>query len=734
MRNIAATFGLVTIIVANQSTLAAPPAPSVSTSWSADQLTVTNTWGGKSGSVSVASVIGCTPDSGFIGTTLSKNQSASTNCPDTSVDGGIKITVSATPDNGGADVTATTTTPSKDGGPGPEPGVQCNAGEIGFFGQLAGTRSDYIQFDLSSPDSTAGNTWGGNENFIREVRLYIDKQGAAGVNLIFAGNAINSFNQGWESFNDFRMPINSLVIASVTGSTNYDGNNISLPSSVDGKWLLCGTPDQDPAYDSYATGTGTYAGSVTQSGLLGGVNIMGAEYACSKGFGYHDHTRQGVSHSELVEMLKAWNIKSVRLPMNEHCWIAGLEGEPQQYQEIANNNVAERGQLVTSPENCRIDLYNADTISGLCSTEPSYKVCDGDDAGASNCSTQGEGYRRSFQELIKLLTDASISVVLDLHWTEGADGSTIDNLDQLPRRNRPDNAPRDSTAEIFWHSVAQWPEIAGDPLVYFNLFNEPRIGTGTKVSDWLMWRDGGESGKGRRRGNFVGMQELVDTVRLANTTNPIVVAGVEFGGNGHGLMTYLPYDSTGNIWGDIHSYPGGDYKCWADDGSPDRGRECWNRTLGPLMDNGFGAMIGEAGNSAGGASGCDADVLKYTYDWAAENNVPVLAWTFLASNNPCGVPTTIHQWPGETRWNNGVNADLAEEADTKGLYDDNTNSANNDATLAGCANAAYLAGYWDPVINPNSITPSSWTAADEFGVNCSDYFGLFVPSNPQPVP
>jgi len=728
-KRLSSSFLFLVLFAGFNQAYSAAPQPSISTSWSDGILTVTNTWRGRSGSLTITAVEGCVTT--IIDTTLSKNRSVDTVCPVSTDIGGVNIIVTAVPADGSDPVIEPLFIPKDStgdpgtgdpgtGDPGtgdPGPAIACDVdgGEVGVFGTLEGTVSDYIKFDLSKIDQ---GSWG-NGNYLENIRLYIDKQGAGGSSVIFGGIANNSFNQGWETFSGYQLPINSLVIASVTDSSEYQGNNVALPPEVDGKWLLCGTPASSGDYDSYASTSGTYTGSFPAS-PGGGVNIMGGEYACSKGFGYHHHTALGVSHKELTAMLVAWNVKTVRLPMNEHCWISGIKGEGP-YQYIANNNAAD-DNLINSPENCNTDLFDADSISDLCTTDPDYKVCDG-----NTCSTQGAGYRSSFKELVSVLNDAQITAVLDLHWTEGSNGSTIDNLDHLPRLNRGST----STAEIFWESVAK--EFNNNPMVYFNLFNEPRIGTGRKASEWVLWRDGGEIGRGRSSGTFVGMQKLVDTIRdvAGNITSPIVVGGVEYGGNGHGLLSHLPYDKTGLIGGDIHSYPGGDYKCWADDGSPNRGAECWNRTLMPLKDMGFGAMIGEAGNSSGsrGTAGCNADVLKYTYDWATTNDVPVLAWTFIPNTNPCVVPSTIHQWPGERSTAVAGRFDLSQEAIDDGYYDD-LSSSDDDSNLAGCANAAYLAGYWDR----NSVpTPGpGWTSSDsDFIESCVAYFGSqYIPAQP----
>jgi endoglucanase len=63
-----------------------------------------------------------------------------------------------------------------------------------------------------------------------------------------------------------------------------------------------------------------------QTVTLHGVNRMGTEYACIQGWGLSDGPRDAAS----IQAMKAWGINSVRIPMNETCWL-GINGSPAQY-------------------------------------------------------------------------------------------------------------------------------------------------------------------------------------------------------------------------------------------------------------------------------------------------------------------------------------------------------------------------------------------------------------------
>jgi endoglucanase len=59
---------------------------------------------------------------------------------------------------------------------------------------------------------------------------------------------------------------------------------------------------------------------------LHGVNYSGPEYACIQGWGIFD----GPSDAASVQAMKAWNVNTVRVPLNEDCWL-GINGMPSAY-------------------------------------------------------------------------------------------------------------------------------------------------------------------------------------------------------------------------------------------------------------------------------------------------------------------------------------------------------------------------------------------------------------------
>jgi len=57
-----------------------------------------------------------------------------------------------------------------------------------------------------------------------------------------------------------------------------------------------------------------------------GVSRSGAEYACQQGFGFFDGPMDAAS----IRAMKGWRINSVRVPLNETCWL-GIDGIAPEY-------------------------------------------------------------------------------------------------------------------------------------------------------------------------------------------------------------------------------------------------------------------------------------------------------------------------------------------------------------------------------------------------------------------
>jgi hypothetical protein len=152
----------------------------------------------------------------------------------------------------------------------------------------------------------------------------------------------------------------------------------------------------------------------------------------------------------------------------------------------------------------------------------------------------GRPYRRIVAAYVRALHAARLYVILDLHLA--APGRTPAKA-QLPMADR-DHAP------TFWHSVAA--TFKSDHALIFDLFNEP-FGLG-----WSCWRNGcrirAQAGAPSYR--TVGMQALVDAVRSAGATQPLLLGGIDYAAQLGSWSAHAPRDPRHQLIASEHNYGG----------------------------------------------------------------------------------------------------------------------------------------------------------------------------------
>ncbi len=75
----------------------------------------------------------------------------------------------------------------------------------------------------------------------------------------------------------------------------------------------------------------------------------------------------------------------------------------------------------------------------------------------------------------------------------------------------------------FWKVLA--PLFKTDPRIWFDIFNEPRLGAGSPSATWQVWQEGGVV----NGITYVGMQQLVDAIRTSGAPNLIFAEGPDRG-------------------------------------------------------------------------------------------------------------------------------------------------------------------------------------------------------------
>ncbi|MDJ0386191.1 cellulase family glycosylhydrolase [Streptomyces sp. G-G2] len=223
---------------------------------------------------------------------------------------------------------------------------------------------------------------------------------------------------------------------------------------------------------------------------LRGVNRSGAEFMCVQGHGIFD----GPVDDASVRAIADWKANTVRIPLNEECWL------------------------------------------GLDNIKPEYR---------------GANYIDAVKGLVGRVLANGMTPIVELHWTYGQyTGNSSGCADIHASCQKP--MPDTQYSPAFWTSVAN--TFKNDRRVAFDLFNEPYPDrpTPTTAQAWSCWRDGGACpGIGY---DVAGMQDLVDAVRATGARNLVLVPGIAYSNDLSQWLTHSPSDPTGALAAAWHVY------------------------------------------------------------------------------------------------------------------------------------------------------------------------------------
>jgi aryl-phospho-beta-D-glucosidase BglC (GH1 family) len=186
----------------------------------------------------------------------------------------------------------------------------------------------------------------------------------------------------------------------------------------------------------------------------------------------------------------------------------------------------------------------------------------------------GSNYQTAIDDWVNLLSRNGITPILDLHW----------NAPGAEQANGQQPMPDAAHSTTFWREVAT--RFANRPQAIFDLYNEPY------PSSWACWRDGGSACTGDVPFPVVGMQSLVNTVRGAGATNPIMLGCLDYsntcagGGYTGDWLRYMPVDPAHNLVASVHVYIG--------NGCVDA--TCWRAEYRPILRAGHPIVVGEWGS------------------------------------------------------------------------------------------------------------------------------------------
>lgn len=316
-----------------------------------------------------------------------------------------------------------------------------------------------------------------------------------------SGTTVTAANESWNGSLGTGASVSAGFIASASGAnavpTTFKLNGTTC--NADTQPTPTPTPTAPPTTDPPGTGDGPPALHVSGNKLLDtggktrrllGVNRSGGEFMCVQGRGIWD----GPVDDAAVQAIADWNVDTVRIPLNEECWLG---------------------------------LSNINSAYG------------------------GANYVNAVKDLVARVEAHGMTPIVELHWTYGQyTGNSAGCPDVHASCQKP--MPDMQYTPSFWTSVAN--AFKNDQAVVFDLFNEPYPdrATSTTTQAWQCWRDGGTCpGIGYE---VAGMQDLVDSVRATGARNVVLAGGLAYSNDLSQWLTYKPADPTGNLAAAYHVY------------------------------------------------------------------------------------------------------------------------------------------------------------------------------------
>ena len=227
-----------------------------------------------------------------------------------------------------------------------------------------------------------------------------------------------------------------------------------------------------------------------------------------------------------------------------------------------------------------------------------------------NAAYGGAAYQNAISGYVNLLHQQGLYVILSLAWN--APGATPSTTQQVMADA--DHAP------AFWQSVAA--AFKSDPAVLFELYNEPH-----DIS-WDCWLNGCLAPGGWQT---AGMQSLVNTVRGAGATQPLLLGGLGYGADLTGWLQYRPSDPQNALVAAFHLYDIG--RCTT--------LSCWTTYVTPLAQR-VPVVTSELGESD-----CRHAFIDPFMAWADLSGVSYLGFAWNTWANQCASgPTLITAWDG----------------------------------------------------------------------------------------
>jgi len=322
---------------------------------------------------------------------------------------------------------------------------------------------------------------------------------------------------------------------------------------------------------------------------LRGANVSGLESTAIQGWDpSNPWGDSGFSGEPPWNLIKAWDINVVRLPLNEASWLA-------------------------------LTTYNHD--------------------GSTVQADPGQDYQATVIKSVKDATAAGLYVILDLHWS-GPNVMVTGQAAPVPQTPFEANGGQNPMADVD-HSLAFWTSVAntfkGNPAVAFELYNEPYFYWITdSETEWGVLINGGTITQyvtGEDQPNYqivynwqaAGMQQLLNAVRATGATNVVITGGVDWCGDMQNWLANMPADPLNQLAASWHAYPSSDTVGDPNAIIPTAGVIQYTYVQGIAAV--VPVVITETGDhSANGTIGSPFDSI--VLPWADSNGVSYLGWTW----------------------------------------------------------------------------------------------------------
>jgi hypothetical protein len=216
----------------------------------------------------------------------------------------------------------------------------------------------------------------------------------------------------------------------------------------------------------------------------------------------------------------------------------------------------------------------------------------------------GAAYQKALSDYVNLLHQGGLYVILSLAWN--APGTTPSTGQQVMADA--DHAP------AFWQSVAT--AFRSDPAVLFDLYNEPH-----DIS-WACWRYGCTTTDGWQT---AGMESLINVVRSAGATQPILVGGLGWANDLGGWLANQPTDQSLATVASFNEY----------DQAACRAQSCWTGVILPIAQR-VPLVTGELREFD-----CTHAFIDPYMAWADANGISYVGSAWSAWANACASASTL---------------------------------------------------------------------------------------------